>query len=228
MGGILSSSNSSKQKQKDANRAKAAASVSQIDRAMLDLKNSRDRLSRYKARLEKDEEKLISRAKAAKAAGKTKSALQLLKVKKMKRNEVDSVENQLLTVLQMVQTIDSKQNEAAVLEAMRTGKDALQKMHEQTTVDDVLELMDQIQEQADVEKEVSTLLGQGHESAFSLEDEAAIEAELLALDGGDAAVAMPEVPTDEPQSLPVAPDTKLPDATTITSQEETGRVALAS
>mmetsp|Transcript_14697 Transcript_14697/g.41613 ORF Transcript_14697/g.41613 Transcript_14697/m.41613 type:complete len:229 (-) Transcript_14697:65-751(-) len=228
MGGAFSSSSSNKTKQ--ANKTKAAASVSQIDRATLDLKNSRDRLMKYKLKLEKDELKLIQRAKIAKQNGKTSTALQLLKIKKMKRNEVDSVEGQLLTVLQMVTTIDSKQNEGAVLNAMKAGKDALQKMQDQTTVDDVLELMDQISEQNEVEKEISAILGQGHETALSVDDEAAIEAELLALMGTPATTtttttALPEVPTDKPQTLPTAPDNKLPATASATAS---GKVAVAS
>jgi predicted metalloprotease len=37
----------------------------------------------------------------------------------------------------MVETIDSKQNDSAILQAMAIGKDTLKKMHEETTVEDV-------------------------------------------------------------------------------------------
>ena len=73
----------------------------------------------------------------------------------MKQKEVDSVASQLLNVEQMVQTIDSKQNEKQVLDALRTGKDALAKMQRETTVDNTLNLMDQIQEQNETQKDLT-------------------------------------------------------------------------
>ena len=196
---------------------------------MLDLKNARDRLNKYKKKLEQDEAKLVDRAREAKQAGQTKTALNLLRLRKYKQNEVDTVEGQLLTVLQLVSTIDSKQNEKEVLAAMKTGKDTLQKMHEEITVDHVLELMDSIQEEHALEKEISDLIAEGGE--LSLADEASVEAELEALmkpaqQQSDQETTLPVAPdTKLPHHLPVAPDTKLP--TTATAQTEK-RVAVPS
>lgn len=209
-------------------RAAAANSISQVDRAVLDLKNTRDRLSRYRKKLAIDESRLVQRAREAKKKGQTKVALNLLKLKKVKTNEVEQVEAQLLNLHQMVQTIDSKQNESQVLQAMSKGKDALQKLHEETSVDDVLDLMDQIQEQNEVEKEISDIL-QGVPS-LSIDDEAAVEAELEALMQAEGIStpattepALPDVPTTKP--LPVAPTDKLLQTATAEADE---RVALPS
>ena len=139
MGGVFSSSNKQK--------APPGGSISDVDRAVLDLKNARDRLSRYRSQLEKDEVQLMQRAKQAKEQGQTQRALGLLRLRRYKQQELKNVEAQLLTVLQMVNTIDSKQNEQELLAALKTGKDALQKMHQETSVEDVLELMDQVAEE---------------------------------------------------------------------------------
>jgi len=200
--------------------------ISQIDRATLDLKNARDRLTRYQKKLEADEVRLIERAKQAKYEGKSQVALQLLKIKKMKHNEIDTVSAQLLNVLQMVQTMDSKQNEAQVLNAMKSGKDALQKMHEETSVEDVLDLMDAIQEQNQVEQEISDILA-GVPSTLSVADEAAVERELEALmmagEPIDSSVGMlPEAPTTVP--LPVAPSGKVGEPLMV--EQEDPRVAV--
>lgn len=200
--------------------------VSDVDRAMLDLKNSRDRLQRFRKKLEQDETKLLQKAKEAKAAGRTKTAMGLLRLKKYKAQEVTNVENQLLTVLQMVGTIDSKQNEKQLLDALRTGKDSLAKMQKETTVDDVLELMDQIQEQNEVEKEVTEILS--GVPSLSLEDEALVEAELESLMGVTNATAvdpeeLPQVPTEKlPELMPQVPN-KEP-----AQQQPAGRVAVPS
>jgi len=157
--------------------------ISATDRATLDLKNARDRLQKYKAKLEGDDAKIVARAKKAKADGNTKAALNLLKIRKLKTREVESVEAQLLNVMQMVQTIDSKQNEVQVLAAMKEGKDTLQRMHEETTVDDVLNLMDEIQEEHELEQEMNNIMVGANISSLTVEDDAAIEAELEALMG---------------------------------------------
>mmetsp|Transcript_29062 Transcript_29062/g.70107 ORF Transcript_29062/g.70107 Transcript_29062/m.70107 type:complete len:255 (-) Transcript_29062:66-830(-) len=224
-----------------------ASSITATDRAMLDLKNARDRLSKYKTKLEKDDERLVQRAKQAKLEGQTKNALLLLKVRKIKQREVDTVESQLLNVLQMVQTLDSKQNEKEVLDAMAVGKDTLKKMHEEMSVDDVLELMDEISEQHELEREVNAAFGQHADdissSVLSVEDEEAIEAELLALMGGGSGdkeekeneseepaggLDLPTAPDTKP--LPQVPTTKLPEHTAVatSTEQEQERVAVPS
>jgi len=194
---------------------KPKPTISAIDRTTLDLKNARDRLQKYTKQLEKEEIRLLEKVKLAKSKGQTQVALQLLKLKKMKRNELDATSNQLFNVLQMVQTIDSKQNETQVLAAMKKGKDALQVMHEATTVDDILNLMDTIQEQNQLEQEMSDILA-GVPTTLSVTDEAEIEQELEALMMSDETMTtktetkmetLPEAPTTKP--MPVAPSGEL-------------------
>ena len=192
---------------------KAAAAkpvVTAIDRTVLDLKNARDRLQRYRAKLEQDDAKLVLQARKARDAGKKDRALGLLRLRKYKQAQASSCEDQLLNVMQMVETIGSKQNENAVLEAMAAGKDTLKKMHEETTVDDVLNLMDEIREEAEVEQEISDIL-QGVPS-LAPADEEAVEAELEAMMAemnGETTINLPEAPTGkltpitQPEKTPV-------------------------
>jgi hypothetical protein len=225
MGAAFSIESSSTQKKKRV----LGGSVSDIDRAVLDLKNARDRLNRYKKKLDQDEGKIVARAKKAKQEGQTKNALNLLRLRKIKTREVETVEAQLLTIMQMVQTIDSKQNESQVLAAMAKGKNTLQKMHEETSVDDVLDLMDAITEQTEVEREISKIL-EGVPTMLSVEDEAAVEAELETMmlemlgEQQTTTTALPTVPTSAP--LPVAPTGELQGPATVEKAEE--RVAVAS
>ena len=181
--------------------------VTAVDRTMLDLKNARDRLQRYRKKLEQDDAKLLARAAQAKQAGRKDTALGLLRLRKFKQQQATDCENQLLTVMQMVETIDSKQNEKQLLEAMAAGKDTLKLMHEQTTVDQVLELMDAIQEEHEVEQEISEILNSAVPQ-LSVTDEAAVEDELAALQSELDADKVDNTP------LPVAPTHKLPDVQT--------------
>ena len=231
MGGASSKSSTTTKRAPRGN----ASSISNVDRAILDLKNTRDKLKRYQAKLELDEKKLVARAKAAKEAGQTKTALNLLRLRKYKQNEASQVEGQLLNVLQMVQTIDSKQNETQVLDALRVGKEALQRMHEEVTIDDVVTLMDDIAEQNEVEREISDILA--GVPNLSAEDEDIVEAELEALiqemQAENQSTHLPEAPTAKP--IPTAPTHKLSEVdntaeTSSRNKESSGskRVAVPS
>ena len=134
--------------------------ITPLDRATLDLKNSRDRLSKYRKKLNLDAAKLASRAKALHTEGNTSYALKIMKLRKYKLQEADRVEEQLLTVLRMVDKISEKQNEQEVIAAMKRGKDALQILHDEMGIDDVMNLMDDIRDQDEVEKRINEVLGE--------------------------------------------------------------------
>ena len=226
MGGAFSSSGSGSSNVPHKKSPPPGAGVTATDRATLDLKNARDKLQKYKKKLESDEVRIVERAKKAKADGNTKVALNLLKVRKMKNREVESAEAQLLNILQMTQTIESKENEVKVLAAMKQGKDTLKRMHEETTIDDVLNLMDEIQEQNELENEMNKILG---DEGISVDDEAEVLAELEALVEQEQTVPveqdqLPVAPNAQP--LPEAPSTKLPETQATSTQQE--KVAVAS
>ena len=193
-------------------------SITTVDRAVLDLKNARDRLQKYRATLASDEVKLTQKARDAKEAGRTQQALGLLRLKKFKSRGAQDVEAQLLTVLQMVETIDSRRNDVQMLGALRAGKDALAQLQKETTVEDVLDLMDQIQEQHEVEKEVAEILS--NVPPLSADDEALVEAELEALEAEMTKVEeLPQVPTNK------LPEVRVP---TKTDNKQPARVAVSS
>mmetsp|Transcript_1677 Transcript_1677/g.2410 ORF Transcript_1677/g.2410 Transcript_1677/m.2410 type:complete len:218 (+) Transcript_1677:223-876(+) len=209
---------------KTSSPAPAAGEISQIDRAMLDLKNARDRLQRYRNKLEQDDTKLVAQAKKAKNAGQKEKALGILRLRKYKKAQAASCEDQLLNVLQMVGTIDSKQNEQQVLSALAAGKDTLKMMHEETTVDDVLDLMDAIKDEIEVEQEITQILQNVPE--LSPADEEAVEAELAALQAEMDAEKLPDdlptAPTDELPELKISTPAKVPS----TAVQPTERVAV--
>ena len=194
--------------------------VTAVDRTILDLKNARDRLQRYRKKLEEDDAKLLQRAADAKQKGRKETALGLLRLRKFKQVQASNCEDQLLNVLKMLETIDSKQNEAALLAAMSAGKDTLKRMHEETTVDDVLKLMDEIQETHETEKEINDILQTVPH--LSVADEEVVEAELAALEAemNGAQVELPQVPTTK------LPEIQTPVTNATTPAEPAGRVAV--
>ena len=215
MGGVFSSSSTTKTKP-------PGGTITATDRAILDLKNSRDRLNRFKKKLDDDEAKLLERAKICQKEGKKNMALSLMKLRKHKVAEATNVENQLLTILEMVDKIVGKQNENELVKAMKEGKEALEKLHKEMSVDDVLQLMDEIEEQSEVENQINDILTQG--VGLSAADESAIEEELAALEqelmneneNNIDISSLPDVPTKElsdatVSTLPEVPTQALPE-----------------
>jgi len=197
--------------------------VTSVDRAVLDLKNARDRLQRYRQKLEEDDSRLLQQARKARDEGKKERALGLMRLRKYKQTQTANCEEQLLNVYKMVETIDSKQNEAQLLQALRTGKDQLKKMHEETSLDDILNLMDDIREENEKEQEITDILSDV--PTLSISDEEAAEAELAALVAdmnGATKIDLPVAPSGE--ILPVAPSGKLPEVVKPAAQEQ--RVAV--
>mmetsp|Transcript_1338 Transcript_1338/g.2425 ORF Transcript_1338/g.2425 Transcript_1338/m.2425 type:complete len:220 (-) Transcript_1338:620-1279(-) len=203
--------------------------VSQIDKAVLDLKVSRDRLNRYKKKLYLDTDKLYQKAKNLKEKNETRAALGLLRLRKMKQKEVDNIDSQLLSIQTMISNIQTKEQEVEVLAALRSGKNALEKLHSENTLDDVLQLMEEIEEQNELEREINAALVSTGETLTGIEEED-LEIELQKLMGGADEVAV-ETNVDDKIDLPVAPTEKLPlveKPVSETKQEQPARVAIAS
>ena len=216
-------------KKTSSKKAQAQSQITDVDRAVLDLKNTRDKLTKYNAQLETSVEKLMVRARLAKDQGKTKTALGLLRLKKYKQGEVEKVQAQLLNVHKMIGSIDSQQQNNQIVLSLKAGKDALAQLHKETTVDDVLTLMDEIQEQNEMEQEINDVLN-GAVPMLSADLEEAAEAELAALEQemmGDTTA--PAAAAD--LQLPDVPDAALPKLeekpVAETSNKQPERVAIA-
>lgn len=124
----------------------------------------------------------------------------------------------------MISNIQSKEQEKEIILALREGKDALKKLHEENTLEDVLKLMDEVEEQNEIERQVNDILNQTGEELNAFEEEE-LERELQAMMGGavteESALNLPNVPTQE---LPTAGETQQ----VPTKKVQEGRVAVAS
>ena len=201
--------------------------ITSIDRAILDLKNARDKLQRYRTRLLIEDEKLMTKVKQAKAQNKTSYALQLLKLHHYKMQQYEQCNDQLINILQMVQTIDSKQNDVQIISALKTGKETLQQLHNEISIDHLVELMDEIAEQNETEQEISNIFQQNlpnlmtSAAAMESDDELLAELELLSSDTATTNAAITTTTTAALPELPTVPTHKLPDITTTTTTTTT-------
>lgn len=173
--------------------------VTDKDRAILELKNARDKLQKFRKKLDGECTKIHEKARCFVREGQKERALVLLKLRKFKMKEADTVEAQLLTVLQMIDDVEWTSMNVEVMNAIQAGNVALKKMHEEMSLDDVEAILEESKEAAIKEDQIADLLS----GQFTSEEAVALEEELEAL--------MQE--SIQPQQSPAADiASKLPDA----------------
>ena len=204
---------------------KAVNVVDQRDKAILDLKNSRDRLKKLKKALDDDDVRLLSRAKACYAKDDKRNAVMLMKLRQHKQKQMTDADAQLLQVQNLVDTINFEKENIKVFAALKVGKEALEGIHKEMSVDKVLDLMDSLEDQSDITRQIADVLG-GSLGAVSYSDDE-LNAELLTLEKATGwkvvvapvVVALPDLPVaptgglvaaeDPEPALPVAPSGQL-------------------
>ncbi|DBA01103.1 TPA: hypothetical protein N0F65_001731 [Lagenidium giganteum] len=201
MGGIFSSS---KHKQPEppvsapvanTKRHQAHAQVTSKDKAILDLKNARDRLKKYQIRLELEAQQLHESAKRLLQVEKRDRAKLALKVKKFKEQQIKLADEQLLRVLEMLDTVEWETQQLKVFEGLKAGNSILNALHQEMSVEAVENLMLETEEAQATANEISRLIG----GSLTIEDEDAVLAELAEierLEAQELLTALPEAPTE--------------------------------
>ncbi|CAJ1075168.1 charged multivesicular body protein 6-like [Xyrichtys novacula] len=173
--------------------------VTDQDKAILQLKQQRDKLKQYQKRITLQLEKERLLAKQLLKDGKRERALLLLKKKRYQDQLLDKTENQISNLERMVQDIEFMQIEMKVIEGLKVGNDCLKSMHEIMSIEDVERILDETQESIEYQRQIDEMLA----GALTQEDEDAVLAELEAITQGED-VALPEVPTEPVPEIPEA------------------------
>lgn len=175
--------------------------VTEQDKAILQLKQQRDKLKQYKKRitLQLDKERLL--AKQLLKDGRKEKALLLLKKKRYQDQLLDKTENQISNLEHMVQDIEFMQIEMKVIEGLKVGNDCLKSMHEIMSIEDVERILDETQEAIEYQRQIDEMLA----GALTQEDEDDVLAELEAITQGED-VALPEVTTEPIPEVPEVPE----------------------
>ena len=192
-------------------KTKKKGGITAQDRAVLDLKNARDKLRRFQAKLDAESDLLTKRAAQLLKDGKKDRALLTLKFRRFRQDKANQVDGQLLRLEDMVSAIRWEERQSEVVTALREGNEALKSLHED--MGDVSALMDETRDQLAMEREVSALL------SGETTDDADLLAELDAM----AAPAL-DLPA-APSSLPAAP-VGLPAAPSPVPERRPERVAV--
>lgn len=176
--------------------------VTEQDKAILQLKQQRDKLRQYQKRINLQLEKERLLAKQLLKNGKKEKALLLLKKKRYQDQLLDKTENQIGNLERMVQDLEFAQIEKKVIDGLKVGNECLKKMHEVMSIEEVERIMDETQDSIEYQRQIDEMLA----GSLTQEDEDAVLAELEAITQGD--VKLPEVPEDELPEVPEAAEKK--------------------
>ncbi|KAL8288094.1 hypothetical protein RB597_000266 [Gaeumannomyces tritici] len=170
--------------------------VTSQDRAILDLKNQRDKLHRYQKRITQLTDKETEIARRMLAQGDKKRALLALRRKKYQESLLSKTDAQLDQLEKLVNSVEFALISKDVVFGLEQGTKVLEQIHkEMGGIEHVEKLMGDTADAIAYQKEISEMLG----GSMSNQDEDEVEVELAALEEEVSGV-----------SLPSAPNTKLP------------------
>ncbi|XP_077288528.1 charged multivesicular body protein 6-B-like [Arctopsyche grandis] len=196
---------------------KHASRVTEQDKAVLQLKQQRDKLKQYQKRIELNLEKDRQLAKTLLTNGKRERAKLLLKKKHYQEQLLSNTDSQLENLEKLVHDIEFAQIEIQVLDGLKTGNAALKKVHEVLNIDEIEQILEETKEGVDKQHEIDAILS----GTLTEEDEMAVEAELEEMLGiGEKLPDVPEELEEENAEL------ELPEVPKPVREKKRERVAL--
>jgi charged multivesicular body protein 6 len=179
--------------------------VTEQDKAVLQLKQQRDRLKVYQKRIELQLVKDKDTARQLLAKGNKQRALLMLRKKKYQESLLEKTDKQLESIERMTHDLEFAQIEVEVVKGLKFGNEALNKLHEILSVEDVEKIMDETAAAVEYQKEIDAVLAGG----LTAEDEDDVLQELEDIIQ-ESQVSLPEVPDDElPTRVPQVPADKV-------------------
>lgn len=164
--------------------------VTAQDKAILQLKQQRDKIKIYQKKTESELESNKQLALELFRNGMKERALVVMKRRRCMEEIIARTDKQLETLEQLVSDIEFTQAEVSVVEGLKTGTEALKQLNSLMNISDIQQMMEDNQEAAEKQKEISDILQRSAERF----DEAELLEELdLMVD------KLPDVPQEMPQ-----------------------------
>ncbi|KAI4103042.1 MAG: hypothetical protein LQ339_004406 [Xanthoria mediterranea] len=177
--------------------------ISAQDRAILDMKNQRDKLHQYQKRITVITDRETDIAKECLARGDRPKALLALRRKKFQESLLARTDAQLETLEQLTSNIEFALVQKDVIYGLQQGTAVLKQIHtEMGGIEHVEKLMGENEDARAYQREVSDMLG----GKMSNQEEDDVEDELDALESQVRAVNQPDAVI-----YPAAPGTALED-----------------
>lgn len=123
---------------------------------------------------------LTEQAKKFIALKQKERALLLLKLRRSRDTEATKLDKELLSILEMISNVEWEYANMEVLKALKLGNAALNKLHQEMSVDDVVELLEQTNEAIEVENRINEVFASQFDT---LVDNGELERELAELMG---------------------------------------------
>lgn len=175
--------------------------VTEQDKAVLELKQQRDRLKQLQKKITIQMEKERERARQFLREGKKEKAKLLLRHKKFGETQIEKMDGQLENIDRMVHDLEFAQIEAEVVKGLQAGNESLKQLHKMFSIETVEKIMDETREAAEYQQEIDDLLSGG----LTQEDEDDVLSELdeiikqsLPAVGEEGVPELPDVPEQEP------------------------------
>ncbi|CAG2229072.1 charged multivesicular body protein 6-A-like [Mytilus galloprovincialis] len=184
MGGLFSSKGKDK---------KTESRVTEQDKAVLQLKQQRDKLKQYQKKINVQIEKDRNVAKQLLHDGRKDKAKLMLRKKKFQESLLEKTDGQLDNIDRMVTDLEFAQVESQVVQGLKVGNESLKKLHQLLSLEDVEKIMDETREGIEYQQEIDDLLSGG----LSAQDEDDVLAELDAIVQAEVTDELPDVPDDE-------------------------------
>nr|CAD7409782.1 unnamed protein product [Timema cristinae] len=199
---------------------KQPSRVTEYDKSILQLKQQRDKLKLYQRRIEQSLEKDKELARKLLRDGRKDRAKLLLRKKRFQEQQLEKTDTQLDNMERLVHDLEFSQVEMQVLDGLKSGNEALKKIHDVLSVDEVERILEETREGVDKQRcqeraqtkqesrispsftkmcpcEVGTEIDELLSGALTEEDEEAVEVELDQLI--QSTITLPEVPREEPE-----------------------------
>ncbi|XP_022192982.2 charged multivesicular body protein 6 [Nilaparvata lugens] len=170
---------------------KKVSRVTNHDRAVLQMKQQRDKLKQYQQRIERTLENERLLAKKLLNEGKRDRAKLLLKKKRYQEQLLSRTDGQLENLETLVHDLEFAQIETQVVEGLKVGNDALKKVNDMINIEEVEKILDETREGIEKQKEIDDLLS----GAMTAEDDEAVEEEFAQLIADQQNKS--QLPTDE-------------------------------
>jgi len=175
------------------------------DRAILDLKLQRDKLKQYQKKIQVILDREHTIAKDQIAAGQKDRALIALRRRKYQQSLLTKTDEQMENLEQLVSTIEFSLIEVSMLHGLQQGNDILKEIHKEMNVESVEKLLEETAEAREYQKEVGDMLSNN----LSLDEEEAVQKELLELQQDIATeskvpldIELPSIPSSKPIERP--------------------------
>ena len=173
----------------------------EYDKAMLEAKVARDRLIKYKKRMEEDNDKQVEIAKRLVKANKKDQARIILRQKKQREVYINQADGMLQNIQAQIDQMERTKLELEVFDRLKETNEILKKLNEKMPIEEIEELMESNADLTEQVNEISNLLAQDMSPAdqqMADEEYEALLDKMMEEDGMTEPTATPAVPEPQP------------------------------